>query len=363
MKWIRITAVLLVVIFLSACSTNPGTVSTTPTEEIAENIFTSPPEMETETDETDNGVDIGTIWKGFASDKNEKEGKTIVYSGGETCVTFEMGVTGKLREIGVGLLLLLDGTPQPYKLSEEGELAYVHQLPMEDGPYYEMMFTPVTGKAGDVLDLDVIHLLNLDYFHGREGENGINLSQTMGSNFTSTRMAFKADPPEAELPEVPERVVEQSVTNVDLTSRDTRGWSTENLQKESSFTMTTDHESQWGWTYAVTPEGGITVRAEVFGCPAVDWSFLIYVNHQPVTIQPENRIFFQTQNGQKTVIEVKLDLSDFDGEAILYGVLCARNWWNLTSMDVGNIGTEITETYYPTDAVDLDAVHEKYGLK
>lgn len=362
MKWIRITAVLLVVIFLSACSTNPGTVPTTPTEEIAENIFTSPPEMETETDETDNGVDIGTIWKGFAPDKNEMEGENIVYSGGETCVTFKMGVTGKLREIGVGLLLLLDGNPQPYKLSEDGELAYIHQLPMEDGPYYELMFTPVTGKAGDVLELDVIHLVNLNYYLGRAEENGINLRQTMGASCKSTQMVFKADPPEAELPEIPERVIEQNITNVDLTSVDMRGWTSEQLQKDSSFKMTTDNKIKGGWMFGVTPEAELIVRAEVFGCPAADWSFLVYVGHQPVSVRPENRIFFQTQNGKKTVIEVKLDLSDFDGEEIMYAVLCLRNDWDLLSMDVGNISTEITETCYLTDAVNQEAVLEKYGI-
>lgn len=91
----------------------------------------------------------------------------------------------------------------------------------------------------------------------------------------------------------------------------------------------------------------------------VKWSLILYVDHLPVSVLPENQALFQTRAGQKTIIETTLDLSDFDGEEIFYAVLYARNWRG-SAVSGTNCGTVITPTYYLTDAVDLDSVHEKY---
>lgn len=355
MKWVRISAFLLVLTLLSACSANPDTVPTTPTEETAENIFTSP--TETEANKPFENRE-GTLIHKFKVEESEEYGICNIYRGGEMHINYIIKATGLLREDDIGLLLLLDGNPQPYKTSEDGELAYLHAFSPEDGTEHELIFTPVIGKAGDILELDAIRILDPDYY---QGETYSGLKQTVGYGLRYTSLVFEADPPEAELPEIPERVVEQTVNYVDLTSRDTRGMTSEQLQTEVRFTMTTDHSTGSRYSYSVSPESGLTVTSEIFGITAVNWSYIIYVNHKPVSVLPANQVFFHTESGQKTVIETKLDFSDFDGESILYVVLCSRNWRDPVLSGV-NGTTETTTTYYLTDVANLDAAHEKYGL-
>lgn len=355
--WI-ISAIFLTTVMLSACSVNPDTTPTTPTEIIEDNIFTSPTESETEPQKPFENRE-GTLIHRFKVEENEEYGIYNIYRGGEMHINYIIRATGMLREDDIGLLLLLDGHPQPYKTSEDGELAYLHAFSPEDGTEHELIFTPVIGKAGDVLELDAIRILDPDYYP-RAIYGG--LKQTVGYGLRYTSLVFEADPPEAELPEIPERVTEQTVNYVDLTSRDTRGKTSEKLQTEAFFTMTTDHSTESRYIFSVNPESGLTVTSEIFGMTEVNWSYIIYVNHQPVSVLPANQVFFHTENGQKTVIETKLDFSDFDGEAILYVVLCSRNWRDPVLSEVDGT-TKTTSTYYLTDVENLDAAHEKYGLK
>lgn len=350
---------LLMCFAMVACDGMPSAMETDAVNETdisVDNLFTVPPETESNSD-ADN---IGSVCFGLKEgNKNGTSGRCYSYDGGEFSMTVELTVTGRMKKENYGVILILDGQPQPYKTENDDTLSYLHVFHSDTGMILEdVTFIPVTGKKGDTLELAAVYIIDPDYYQGLDMQG---FKQTVGYGTAFRTVEFQADPPEAEWPAVHERVIAQNITNVDLTSLDMNGWTSEDLQENSSFTMTTDHESEYCWTYAVTPEGGLTVRAEVFGCPAVDWSFLVYVNHQPVSIQPENRIFFQTQNGKKTVMEVKVDLSDFDGEEILYAFLISRNSCAPAVFDGRNNEPRATSTYYLTDVVDVYAVYEKYG--
>lgn len=51
-----------------------------------------------------------------------------------------------------------------------------------------------------------------------------------------------------------DRIADCSITYADLTSADTVGWKPERLQTDCAFSLTTDHTSDGGWTYSVTPK-------------------------------------------------------------------------------------------------------------
>lgn len=113
--------------------------------------------------------------------------------------------------------------------------------------------------------------------------------------------------------------------------------------------------------YSISKEKPLTIYAEVFGAPTVDWSLILYIDHQPVSVKPENMINFNNQSGRKTLIECTLDLSDFDGESIFYAVLYVRNWREPEVSSGTNCSTWITSTYYLTDAGNLQEMGQKYG--
>lgn len=343
-------------------------------ESTLENIFTTPTtEAASQSTEPDSQATdpsspespnpfFGGISHGFSDETliNEK-GRYNIYEGGEMHIDYFMAVSGNVAKDGVGLLVILDGQPQPYKTAEEDNYSYLHTFYPTPGKRLdiEMIMTPVTGQEGDTLELTVFHLLGPDYY-SNPNEMAPGMRQTSGSTFSSTQLVFQATPPKAELPDTPERVAAQSVEYPDLTSADLAGWTAEELQTDSSYEFATNYTWNSGYIFGVSPEKNLTIRSEVFGSTAVEWSYILYVNHQPVSVLPENQVMFRTQNGKKTVIETTLDMSDFDGEGIIYAMFYVRNWRDWPSLNF-TASPVFSSTHYLTDAENLQAMKEKYN--
>ena len=335
---------------------------TTPTTEVASQS-TEPDSQATDPSSPESpDAFFGSISHGFSND-NQQNGQNIslVYEGGELHIDYFMTVSGNVAKDGVGLLVILDGQPQPYKTAEDDTYSYVHTFypPLKKQLDIEMIMTPVTGQEGDTLELTVFHLLGPDYY-SNPNEMAPGMRQTTGSTFNSTQLVFQATPPKAELPDTPERVVAQSVEYPDLTSGELASWTASELQTDSSYAFATNYNWNSGYIFGVSPEKNLTIRSEVFGSTAVEWSYILYVNHQPVSVLPENQVMFHTQNGKKTVIETTLDMSDFDGEAIIYAMFYVRNWSDRSSLNF-TASPVFSSTHYLTDAENLQAMKEKYN--
>lgn len=357
-------AMLIAAFLLTACNeTAVVPEDGTAAETAAENIFTVPQNTSEPISETaaPKGTDFGSIGHGF-SDKSLKNEKGVyqVYSGGELHIGYQITANGFVSENGIGLLLLLDGQPQPYRTAEDGETRYMHIFHFDEGGRkdVELILTPVTGKAGDTLELTGFHVINPTYY---PSETVTGFMQTNGSAYSGTQLVFQADPPAAEPLPVTERVLAQSVETADLSSWEIEGATAQSLQTSTTFRYSADHPSSSGNLYGISSDGSLTLTGEIFGAPMVEWSLIVYVDHQPVTALPENRIAFHTENGKKTVVTMTLDMSDFDGEGIVYGVLCARNWRDPAVSNSTDSSTVITPTYYLTDAASHEEMGEKYG--
>ena len=335
---------------------------TTPTTEAASQS-TEPDSQATDPSSPESPVPFfGGITHGFSDEPLENEkGRYTIYEGGELHIDYLMDVYGTVAKDGVGLLVILDGQPQPYKTAEEDTYSYLHTFypTPEKQLDIEMIMTPVTGQEGDTLELTVFHLLGPDYY-SNPNEMAPGMRQTVGSTFGSTQLVFQATPPKAELPDTPERVVAQSVEYPDLTSVGLASWTAEALLTAISYAFATNCNWNSGYIFGVSPEENLTIRSEVFGSTAVEWSYILYVNHQPVSVLPENQVMFHTQNGKKTVIETTLDMSGFDGEGIIYAMFYVRNWRDWSSLNF-TARPVFSSTHYLTDAENLQAMQEKYN--
>lgn len=355
--------VLLLCFVTTGCTQSNGdlVLPTESSQQAVENLFTTP-----DTEEAAEATDpqtgyYGGISHGFADKSRTNEnGLYHIYDGGELHIDYGISVTGNLGDAGIGIMLILDGRPQPYKTAEDDEYRYLHTFyPNADEKLIvELILTPVTGKEGDTLELTAFHVLGPDYY---PNEQVIGMMQTNGSVWNSTQLVFQATPPAENTVSVTERIVNQTLRYVDLTSDDIEGWSSEDLQSEYAFSFATDYQNDATNIYGVSAENSLTMHTEVFGAAAVNWSLILYLDHAPVSILSENQLDFSTKNGQKTVIETSLDLADFDGESIIYAVLFARNWRDPAVFNDTNCTTEITSTYYLTDAEDLEHMDLKYG--
>lgn len=303
----------------------------------------------------------GNISHGFADKSLTNEnGLYHLYTSGELHIDYSISVSGNLGDAGIGILLVLDGKPQPYKTAENDEYRYVHTFYpyAEEKMTVELILIPVTGAAGDTLELTAFHILGPDYY---PNEQVLGMMQTNGSVWSSTQLVFQATPPaESQLP-VTDRILSQTIAYTDLTSDDIKGWSSEDLNSECSFAISTDHDSDASNIYGVSHGKHLTVHTEVFGATSVEWSLILYVDHIPVSVLKDHQIDFSTQNGRKTIVETTIDMGDFDGESILYAILFARNWRDSVVINSTNCSTEIASTYYLTDANDLSDMDSKYG--
>lgn len=364
-----LSVLVIICLILNGCTSQPSTADTI-TSQTVDNPFTQPtnsPETSESPTETEAIEDpsftgySGNISHGY-TDKSltNENGLYHLYTGGELHINYSISTTGNLGDAGIGILLILDGQPQPYKTAENDEYRYVHTFYPSAGKKMtvELILTPVTGKEGDTLELTAFHILGPDYY---PNEQVIGMMQTNGSVWSSTQLVFQTTPPIENQIEVTDRIISQTIESTDLTSDDIKGWSSEDLNSEYSFTFATDHDADAANIYGISQEKNLIVHTEVFGATSVEWSLIIYVDHKPVSVLAEHQMNFSTQNGQKTIIETVLAMDDFDGESIIYAVLFARNWRDPAVISGTNCTTKISSTYYLTDAENLVDMDLKYG--
>ena len=109
---------ILLSIVMCACQKKyalPSSDTTTPRTDI---FTTGPRPVPSESEENaDNSSEIGSlnigVPEGYYSDGISP---CVDYPGGEMRLPFFISSSGRIQEVGIGILLFLDGQPQPYRL-------------------------------------------------------------------------------------------------------------------------------------------------------------------------------------------------------------------------------------------------------
>lgn len=357
-KYILIlTLVLCLLVSSSGCSNAP--LETSPSA--VENIFTVP---ETTTPDTDTGkldlnewqntwpsiVGMGLGFDGLERDENDYG--YYVYDGGELSAQIYLKTRG-CSEIGAGVFVFLDGQIQPYRTADSETYSYMHTFYQEDGvpTVHDIYLTPVAGQMGDVLEMQVVGITWPDFFL----DMGRVVSQhTSGTTGSGAYLIYEASPPQLQMPEVSDRLVRYTVEHCDLTSSEIDGWTAEKMRDEYEYHYYLDGVKDGGNIYSFNADDSVEFRYEIWGNIEGSFGFVLFVDNQPVSVSQEDIIHFTNENGKKTVITIQLDLSDFDGSSVIYGVLLGRNYFK---DGIGNGAYEtFRETYIPyylSDALDI----------
>lgn len=283
--------------------------------------------------------------------------KAYSYSGGELSACFTYRVSDEVQNYywnfgdhiyvphDIGVFLFLDGRIQPYRTAEETEYGYMHTFTVEnllDVSEAELYFTPVTGNSGDDLELQVMCVISPEYFI----DQGQYLYQHTACMTGDTALvSFTEDPPAFEIPQVQDRVVSVTSQLMDVSNELDRG----------TFEVSTQ--------FMLDADGGLVSNAKDFsepvkfrmsfkGDPTGEYSLMVFVDNVPVSVNEEDLVFFSTEEGKKITVWVELDLSDFGGKSVVYGILVPRN-----CLSGGyKTWTKPAETYYLSDAANLDAL-------
>lgn len=222
------------------------------------------------------------------------QGPLYTYTGDSVYIQGSLHGSSDHWEGGIGLLLLLDGHPQPYRTGDNENLLYMHTF-LQPGDL-EVMFDPVAGHEGETLDLAMFTIKNPN----RPTEQPIvPLNHSADTVITMTQVKFLTEPGEVWVPDVPRMAGRAKITLEDASRSDYR------------------------FRFSPGPrlDGMQKFQAKASGPAGAQMSYVIYLNNQPASWET----FFALEGQQRTVLDTTLDLSQVQGSAMIYAVLYGKN--------------------------------------
>ncbi len=218
------------------------------------------------------------------------------YTGGQLCLDYRFKPMGGLTKAEFGILLLLDGQPQPYRLSENGELKYMHTFTGPSQP--ELWFTPVTGSAGDTLDLTAFSVLEPDC---RNEGTAVPFAGSMLPAHTQLVMQAEGG---AGAQTLSGRVTGQTISFLERSGN----------QKTPQVELP-------------AIDGTLHVRATVTE-PAL-WVLTTYVNNEPMASVSFD---FREDQGPAAKLEYWVELPEAEPGSLVYAILSCPHWRELEKL-------------------------------
>lgn len=318
-KILPVGLLLALLLTLPGCGrSDPETSATTPT------TVDNPFDQEETVDEGGGYLSVGPVDPYVDEDGN---GVAIQYTGGE--ITLDYSISGAGRGRNAGVMLFLDGMPQPYHTDTEEELAYMHFFSMpEDGDtiYFQLCFTPVTGKAGDTFHLSVCGVNNAQF-----KPDLITTQSYAGYHDTLEMLPYfemQADPPPAELPPAVELLDNVTVT----TEMRTESPSQEELAAEADPQTVIDSASTKLWydnqladarqTLDVTGQDTVHVTYRLLGGPAGGvYRVMFFADHQLMS-DGKDRVWTVTVGrNEQVTIEADIRVDQLEENTTFYPLM------------------------------------------
>ena len=255
---------------------------------------------------------------------------SLPYSGGILTVPYHYrgcGV-GIGSGHGFGALLMLDGIPQPYYTDAEPEWAYFHNIITD----YDLSGTvnlhmiPVTGAAGEAHTLSLLKVNDPGYQITSDGIRP--LKHLDGTIMIQRRIDFLTDPPACPIPPIHNRIRSIEMETEETSTMDIALWTEEQLRYDTGCDLDVSINGSIVYTgaaYGVSPEDSVIAHVRVWGNPQARQLLLLFVNHEPLIVDPQNLIRVQTEPGKTTMVNISLDFSDLEQEAVIYGIRLIEN--------------------------------------
>ena len=309
---------------LAACSSTPTATEQTPTlpetNPFKEQTPTLPETNPFEQPDSGEGGRIGGYGKGFLDPPKDF---TFTYDGEP--IQLSCYIHGSGSDTEVGLMLFLDGVPQPYQIiktsqqedaPETGQevLMSKHRVSSDGRIEFTVSFTPVTGSAGDELGLVEVTLWEPSFVPKTENER-FGLYQSAGFN-TPLTVLMKTDAPQQAEDYAAEVVTEpippsekKEINELNPSGR-----------TSPQFNLYTG-EFNWATAALFTKNGKIDLALSGWGGIEADYRVTVFVNHQPVSIAGHPNFLLRTHYDQISTYKFTLDVHDYDRLNTLYAVV------------------------------------------
>lgn len=290
----------------------------------------------------------------------DEVGHYVSYEGGEMRLPYSFTYSGsKLSEYGIAIMLFLDGQLQPFRTSENDTLQNVHILYPEESigsktVTVDLIFTPIAGSSGDTLDLTI---LSRQYPDWKWDHDSAGIMEDTSS--ITTRLKLSQTPPKTILAEVQDILLSWNCEYTDASHTEYESWAGNSMAKLPSCVRIngdgyTKDDNLFGnqYLFSVTPDVPMELTMELLNTSGVEYGIVVFVDNQPISVNPDDLIFIDATPGQKANLTVQVDMSTFEEYSRVYAVVVPRNYlatFGYTSEEVFDVTT--------TDQVYLFSAH------
>lgn len=267
---------------------------------------------------------IGRLSIGPVEPYEDEEGNAVAiqYTGEELALDYEATGEGIAREFGV--LLFLDGMPQPYHTDTEEELAYMHYFSIpQDGDTlpFQLCFTPVTGKAGDTFHLSVCGMDNAQF----KPDMAETVSYGIRQQTQETLPYFEllADPPQAELPQTV-----AALANVTVSTQLLPGDGEDSNTGDSATTeVLYDGKPNYN-SLDVTGKDTVHITYRLSGGPAgAVYRLMFFGDHQPLSDGTDRVWTVTVGRNEEVTVEADLQVDQLKENTTFYPLLAPTSEW------------------------------------
>lgn len=318
-----IPVLLSIILFLNGCQiiptseTHPSSVNSS-MQMLVDTPFTQP------TSPTENASTVADNAPQTAAFSHSFSMPQAKYEGHELCIPIQCsGEPGT----EVGYLLILDGYPQPYKLSEDGEYRYMHSLTIRKAvTTVNFIFDPVTGNNGEQLELCAVNVADPEHLISSDGVSpGKHLSASIP---IIAQIDFLAEPVHSVTFPDQQYISKLSSEYAELTAVDISGWTADDLRRRSEYSITVNGTDKLSTFWGVSSSEPVCIHLELWGNPAAEFSVLFYMDGEPLLLTDNTPILTQNEQGKKLVLDVEIDIPD-QTETVIYAVVLYRNAYDM----------------------------------
>ena len=239
-------------------------------------------------------------------------------------IKFALKGYGRAGRNGVGILLFLDGRPQPYRLEGDTDYQYMHRFTLDNEMIYPVFyFTPVTGQAGDTLEMAALTIPYPDYLPSKENPRMV--TGTNGSFGLSFPLQIDEAPVEAKMPEKLTLLSEPEITYEPCAPQDVLGWENDDFQIKYGHESEVNGVSNGPNVFANFHKEKLDLKYSLWGTTLVHYTVVYFLNNEPVYLPDGSCLDLEVQEGMKTVARLTMDMSTLTGEDCVYAVLVPRN--------------------------------------
>lgn len=260
-----------------------------------------------------SGNEVGAV--DFALDDPIKT--VYTYNGQPLEIPFSItGASTGTTEVGV--LLFVDGVAQPYSaVYEDGtELTQnymqVFHLEYQQKDSFNMVFQPVTGKAGETVSIMAVTILKPSFI---ASESNPRYGFYHGESATIARhISFEIDAP-AQTFAVPTAAYTVAELPKDVMDNLVAWGSLDALDTTAELSLNVDEGN-------VIRSDGKTVEITVrfYGGPEAAFNITLFVNHRPVQVDGADYLSVKTEKNKMVEVTFQLDTTELDELNTIYAI-------------------------------------------